>query len=214
MNLVVVARRPEVGERCAATINQLTGRHPSRTLIVLSADPDGPSWIDGRVEAHCVMPREDAPETCAETDLPDGRRRVRAPPCGDHRAAPGARPAGDHLVAGRAAVRDAAERRSARDGRPSGGRRLDLVGRRAGAAHPDGASLRALSAPLDPRLRPRPAVALARGDRVGVRHAGVPAVPDLDAPDRGDLRHPRRALWRRTSSSRCTTSRGSPPVSR
>jgi len=51
MNLVVVARRPEVGERCAATINQLTGRHPSRTLIVLSADPDGPSWIDGRVEA-------------------------------------------------------------------------------------------------------------------------------------------------------------------
>ena len=66
MNLVVVARRPEVGERCAATINQLTGRHPSRTLIVLSADPDGPSWIDGRVEAHCVLPREGAPETCAE----------------------------------------------------------------------------------------------------------------------------------------------------
>src|SRR5262245_52517435 len=29
MNLVVVARRPEVGERCAATINQLVGRHPS-----------------------------------------------------------------------------------------------------------------------------------------------------------------------------------------
>ena len=52
MNLVVVARRPEVGERCAATINQLVGKHPSRTMIVLSADPDGPSWIDGRVEAH------------------------------------------------------------------------------------------------------------------------------------------------------------------
>jgi hypothetical protein len=66
MNLVVVARRPEIGERCAATINQLVGRHPSRTLIVLSADPDGPSWIDARIEAHCVMPREDAPETCAE----------------------------------------------------------------------------------------------------------------------------------------------------
>lgn len=66
MNLVVVARRPEVGERCAATINQLVGKHPSRTLIVLSADPDGPSWIDGRIEAHCVLPREDAPETCAE----------------------------------------------------------------------------------------------------------------------------------------------------
>jgi len=27
MNLVVVARRPEVGERCAATINQLTERN-------------------------------------------------------------------------------------------------------------------------------------------------------------------------------------------
>jgi hypothetical protein len=66
MNLVVVARSPEVGERCAAIINQLVGRHPSRTLIVLSADPDGPSWIDARIEAHCVLPREDAPETCAE----------------------------------------------------------------------------------------------------------------------------------------------------
>ena len=30
-----------------------------------SADPDGPAWLDGRVEAHCVLPREDAPEICA-----------------------------------------------------------------------------------------------------------------------------------------------------
>jgi len=37
MNLVVVARQPEVGERTAETIQRLTGRHPSRTLIVLSA---------------------------------------------------------------------------------------------------------------------------------------------------------------------------------
>lgn len=67
MNLVVIARRPEVGERCAATIESLTGRHPSRTLIVSPADPDGPSWLDAQVHARCVMPREDAPATCAET---------------------------------------------------------------------------------------------------------------------------------------------------
>ncbi len=67
MNLVVIARRPEIAERSAATIQALTGRHPSRTIVVQSADPDGPSWLDARVEAHCVLPHEDAPETCAET---------------------------------------------------------------------------------------------------------------------------------------------------
>ena len=67
MNLVVVARRPEVGERCAAMIEDLTGRHPSRTLIVSPADPDGPSWLDANIQAHCVLPRDDASATCAET---------------------------------------------------------------------------------------------------------------------------------------------------
>ncbi len=67
MNLLVVARRPELAERCAATIQSLTGRHPSRTIVIQSADPDGPSWLDARIEAHCILPREDAPETCAET---------------------------------------------------------------------------------------------------------------------------------------------------
>ncbi len=67
MNLVVIAGRPEVGERCAATIQRLTGRHPSRTTIVQPADPDGPSWLDAQIVAHCVVPRADAPETCAET---------------------------------------------------------------------------------------------------------------------------------------------------
>jgi glucose-6-phosphate dehydrogenase assembly protein OpcA len=66
MNLVVVARQPEIGERCAATIQQLTGRHPSRTIICSPADPDGPSWLDAAIQAHCILPREDAPETCAE----------------------------------------------------------------------------------------------------------------------------------------------------
>lgn len=66
MNLVVVTRRPEVAERAAATIQALTGRHPSRTLLVIAADPDGPAWIDAQVQAHCVLPREDSPEVCAE----------------------------------------------------------------------------------------------------------------------------------------------------
>jgi glucose-6-phosphate dehydrogenase assembly protein OpcA len=66
MNLVVIARRPETAQRAAATIASLTGRHPSRTIAVSSADPDGPSWIDAHVRAYCMLPRPDAPETCAE----------------------------------------------------------------------------------------------------------------------------------------------------
>ncbi|MBA2373850.1 MAG: glucose-6-phosphate dehydrogenase assembly protein OpcA, partial [Chloroflexi bacterium] len=66
MNLVVIARNAEIGARSAATIQALTGRHPSRTLVVQSADPDGPSWLDARIEAHCVLPRDGAAETCAE----------------------------------------------------------------------------------------------------------------------------------------------------
>ena len=66
LNLVVVARRPEIGEHAAATISQLTGRHPSRTLILSPVDPDGPAWLDGQIQAHCVLPRNDAPEICAE----------------------------------------------------------------------------------------------------------------------------------------------------
>jgi hypothetical protein len=66
MNLVVVARDAETGERTAGAISRLTGRHPSRTTIILSADPDGPPWLDARIQAHCVLPRPDAPETCSE----------------------------------------------------------------------------------------------------------------------------------------------------
>lgn len=66
MNLVVVARRPEVGQRCAAVITSLTGRHPSRTLIIGIVDPDGPPRISADVQAYCMLPREGAPETCSE----------------------------------------------------------------------------------------------------------------------------------------------------
>ncbi|HET9681313.1 MAG TPA: glucose-6-phosphate dehydrogenase assembly protein OpcA [Candidatus Limnocylindrales bacterium] len=66
MNLVVIARRGETAEHAAAVIHGLMGRHPSRTIIATSADPDGPSWIDAQVQAHCVLPSRDSPETCAE----------------------------------------------------------------------------------------------------------------------------------------------------
>jgi hypothetical protein len=66
LNLVVVVRRPGVGMRAAATVSQLTGRHPSRTMVISSVDPDGPSWLDAQIQAFCVVPRQDAPETCTE----------------------------------------------------------------------------------------------------------------------------------------------------
>lgn len=67
LNLVVVARRPEIAERAVATIRALTARHPSRTLVLAAADPDGPGRLDARIEAHCVLPRADAAETCSES---------------------------------------------------------------------------------------------------------------------------------------------------
>lgn len=66
MNLVVIAGRGEVAERVAAIVDGLTGRHPSRTLIATPADPDGPSWIDAQIQAHCMLPSDTAPETCSE----------------------------------------------------------------------------------------------------------------------------------------------------
>jgi glucose-6-phosphate dehydrogenase assembly protein OpcA len=35
-------------------------------MIVLPQDPDGPSWLDARITAHCILPRAGAAETCAE----------------------------------------------------------------------------------------------------------------------------------------------------
>ncbi len=66
LNLVVVARSPELGQWAASTIAMGTGRHPSRTLIVVPTDPDGPAWLRADVRAFCMVPRPGAPETCAE----------------------------------------------------------------------------------------------------------------------------------------------------
>ena len=66
LNLVVIARSPELGERAASTISMLTGRHPSRTLILVPTDPDGPGWLRAQIRAYGMVPRAGAPETCAE----------------------------------------------------------------------------------------------------------------------------------------------------
>ncbi|HSW43842.1 MAG TPA: glucose-6-phosphate dehydrogenase assembly protein OpcA [Patescibacteria group bacterium] len=66
LNLVVVADTPEFGEQAAATLAAGTGRHPSRTLILVPIDPDGPAWLRADVKAYCMVPRPGAPETCAE----------------------------------------------------------------------------------------------------------------------------------------------------
>ena len=183
--------RPEVAEHCAAAIQALTGRHPSRTVIIGSADPDGPSWLDARVEAVCVLPREDAPETCAEMirltaggeagrhlgaiatplilhDLPVTVWWPGEPPFGT-------RPARDLLGgADRLVV----------DGSTWSGDGLDRLTEM--AALQDGHVDR------DQRLRAPPPVALARGHRLDLRRPRLPPLPALAAADRGHVRDPRR----------------------
>ncbi len=66
LNLVVVCRTREDGERAATTISRLTGRHPSRTIILVPVDPDGPAWFRAQVKAYGMAPRPDAAETWAE----------------------------------------------------------------------------------------------------------------------------------------------------
>ncbi len=190
LNLVVIVRRPEVGMRVASTISELTGRHPSRTLIVSAADPDGPSWLDAQIQAFCVVPREDAAETCAEM--------IYLTAGGE---------AGRHLqslvapllvhdlpvtvwVPGEPLFESSRSSRHPRHVGPPRRRRVALEWQRAQQAgrarhrchRPDrGLGLRA-DAP----------VALARGDRGDVRRAAVHALPALDPPDRGDLCDARR----------------------
>ena len=192
MNLVVVARQPEVGERAAETISRLTGRHPSRTLIVLSADPDGPPWLEARIQAHCVLPRADAPETCTEmiflTAGGETGRHLTAlvEPLLVHDLPvtvwwPGEPPLDREPARDLLAVTD----RLVVDGSAWAGdglRRLHQLAR----LYDD------YRAALDPRLRARPPVALARGDRVRVRHAGHPPLPRVPAPDRRHVRDARR----------------------
>ena len=66
LSLVVVARHPEIGQRAAATISRLSGRHPSRTIILSPADPDGPRWVDAQLQAVCMVPHDGGHQTCTE----------------------------------------------------------------------------------------------------------------------------------------------------
>ena len=210
MNLVVVARRPEFAEQCAATIQMLTGRHPSRTIVIQSADPDGPSWLDARVEAHCVMPRPDAPETCAETihvtcGGESGRHLAAiATPLIIHDLPvtvwwPGEPPLTQPGRAG-PAVRGGSPRR----------RRLDLERRRPGPAARDGR--RSRSRPVS-----RSATSPSSGSRAGARRSPRSSTIRTSCPTcarcagsrspTGPTTRPAR-LVRRTSSSPSTTSAG------
>ena len=67
LNLVVVAGHQETAERCAAIISATAGRHPSRSLILSSLDPEGPPGLTARVEGVSVTASVGAAETGAET---------------------------------------------------------------------------------------------------------------------------------------------------
>ena len=207
-------RGPPAGDRRARR-----GDHPAahRQAPVAHAHPHlGRSREP--VLARCPDPGllRPAPGRCGgdvrRADLHHRRRRGRTASRGDRRAAPHPRPAGDPVVARRAAVRVAAGPRPARDGRPARHRRIELGRRRPrAAARPvdrDG-SLQ----PRRQRLRPGPPEPLARGDRLRLRPARVHPVPHVHQAGRRDLRDARRdagARGRRTWSSPSTTSPGSP----
>ena len=67
LNLVVVARHHETAERCAATIVHTAGRRPSRSLILLAMDPDGPPGLEARIDALALSAATGRAETGAET---------------------------------------------------------------------------------------------------------------------------------------------------
>ena len=206
MNLVVIAGKGEVGERAAGIVDGLTGRHPSRTLIVSSADPDGPAWLDAQVQAHCLLPTDGAAETCAElVYLTAGGETAQ------HLAGVVA-PLLIHDLPVTVWWPSEPRFESVHTELlrwPTGpGRRSRLGGRRAPAPGGDGPAPAAVPG-RDRRLRAHAPGALARGDRLDVRPARAPAVSRASRPDHGPLRDwdVRRAS--RTSSGRCTTWPGS-----
>jgi glucose-6-phosphate dehydrogenase assembly protein OpcA len=67
LNLVTVARRPELADRALATFTSLTGRHPSRSIVVVTVDPDGPRSLRADITAQCTLPRHGGTAMCFET---------------------------------------------------------------------------------------------------------------------------------------------------
>jgi glucose-6-phosphate dehydrogenase assembly protein OpcA len=67
LNFVAVAGSPEVATRVLAAVASLTGRHPSRTIVVEPHDVEGPRRIEAEVTASCVLPRGAGAAVCTET---------------------------------------------------------------------------------------------------------------------------------------------------
>ena len=66
LNLVVVAGHRETAERCAATIAGTAARHPSRSLILSTADMDGRASLDAHVQILSVPTQAGSGSTDAE----------------------------------------------------------------------------------------------------------------------------------------------------
>ena len=193
MNLVVVARRPELAERCAATIQALTGRHPSRTIIIQLGRPGRPVVARRAGRGALRAAARGRAGDLRRDDPRDLRRRVRAGTWRRSRRRsiihdlpvtvwwPGEPP----LEPARRA-RPAA---TARTGSSSTARPGAATASTGCASWP---RCQATTSTRDQRLRARPPVALARGDRLDLRRPGLPALPALAAADRGHLRDPRR----------------------
>jgi glucose-6-phosphate dehydrogenase assembly protein OpcA len=67
LNFVAVAGSEEVAARVLAAVGSLTGRHPSRTIVVEPRDAEGPRRIEAEVTATCVLPRGAGAAVCTET---------------------------------------------------------------------------------------------------------------------------------------------------
>ena len=180
----------------AGTGRTVRGHDPAADRTASVADDRHPVGRSGRpVVARCPdrgalhLAARRCPRDLRRDDPPHCRRRGRPAPVGDRHAADRPRPAGDGLVAGRTAAHQPGGAGPPRGSRSTHRRRLDLERRRTRAPARDGGAGR-VDAPGDQRLRARPAVPLARGHRLDLRRSGLPAVPPLAPPDRGDLRRP------------------------
>ncbi len=67
LNLVVVAGSQEIAARVLAAVEALSGRHPSRTIVVEPRDMDGPRRVDAEVTAACMLPQGAGAAVCTET---------------------------------------------------------------------------------------------------------------------------------------------------
>ena len=122
---------PRSASACAATIQRLTGRHPSRTLDRPAGGPRRPVVARRPDPGATASAARGRARDLRRDDLPDLRRRDRPPPRRDRGAAAHPRPAGHRLVAGRAAVRPEPARDLLEMRRPARRRRLALARRRA-----------------------------------------------------------------------------------